>query len=124
RRDKDKFGLLAARCGIYRGLIFANLGARGEPLEDYLGEAKRFIDLWADLSPTGSLRVRPPHSYQYRGNWKFQVENSVDLYHPPFVHRSGFAAFGRMASMRATQTEAGPVTYGFDQGHSVLQRPG
>ena len=32
------------------------------------------------------------HKYQYRGNWKLQVENSVDGYHPPFVHQSIVAA--------------------------------
>ena len=29
-------------------------------------------------------------THAYQGNWKFQVENTVDGYHPRFVHESAF----------------------------------
>lgn len=130
-KEKSRLGLLQARVSIYRGLVFANLQGDGESLEQYLGETKPFIDLWADLSPVGTARVGKPHAYSYRGNWKFQVENGVDFYHPPFVHRSGFAAFRNSGlaryqseQKRRAKNEEEAVTYGFDRGHAILQRPG
>lgn len=129
RDEQAGLGLLQARVGVYHGLIFANLRQGGESLDDYLGAVKPFIDLWADLSPAGTVRLSAPHAYSYRGNWKFQVENGVDMYHPPFVHRSAFDAFRSLGLERyqiaqRRQNRELPLTFGFDNGHSVLQRPG
>lgn len=129
RNEMPRLGLLQARAATYRGLIFANLRPDAEPLEDYLGAVRPFIDLWADLSPAGSVRVSNPHSYTYRGNWKFQVENGVDMYHPPFVHQSAFATFRRIGlqryqSNRPPHEGDATLTFGFERGHCVLQRPG
>jgi benzoate/toluate 1,2-dioxygenase subunit alpha len=130
QQERARLGLLQARVASYRGLIFANLRQDGETLEEYLGPVKSLIDLWADLSPAGTLHVGNPHSYTYRGNWKFQVENGVDMYHPPFVHQSAFSTFRRsgharyQAGVQQPTSNAETVTYGCDRGHSVLQRPG
>lgn len=127
QREKEHLGLLQARVSTYRGLIFASLRHGVEPLEDYLGAVKTFVDLWADMAPDGTLRISAPHSYSYPGNWKFQVENGVDMYHPSFVHQSAFATFRRQGIQKYQQRRAlaaESVTYGFDNGHSVLQRPG
>ncbi len=128
-QETRRLGLLQTRVATYRGLIFANLRQDAESLEDYLGALKPYIDLWADLSPAGTVRVSNPHSYTYRGNWKFQVENGVDMYHPPFVHQSAFATFRRIGLQRY-QSNRQPLdldatlTFGFDRGHCILQRPG
>jgi phenylpropionate dioxygenase-like ring-hydroxylating dioxygenase large terminal subunit len=127
--EMPQLGLHQTRVATYRGLIFANLRQDAESLEAYLGAVRPYIDLWADLSPAGSVRVSTPHSYTYRGNWKFQVENGVDMYHPPFVHQSAFATFRRIGLQRY-QTNRPPhegdatLTFGFERGHSILQRPG
>jgi benzoate/toluate 1,2-dioxygenase alpha subunit len=121
----DLDGLLRVpRVAAYRGLIFASLSAAGESLEGWLGGARAYVDLWADLSPTGQVRVRPAHRYAYPGNWKFQVENTVDGYHPRFVHESAFRSRehfgGRPARLSASALDDG-YTLGWDaQGHSVL----
>jgi phenylpropionate dioxygenase-like ring-hydroxylating dioxygenase large terminal subunit len=127
-RERDQFGLLQARTSVYRGLIFVNLVHGGGSLEDYLGEVKRYIDLWADMSPVGTIRVSRPHAYRFPGNWKFQVENGVDNYHPRFVHQSAFNTFrhyglGRYAS-KSSNTDEPNRTLGFERGHCVLERPG
>jgi benzoate/toluate 1,2-dioxygenase alpha subunit len=126
--ERDQFGLLQARASVYRGLIFAHLGHGGGSLEDYLGEVRRYIDLWADMSPVGTIRVSRPHAYRFPGNWKFQVENGVDNYHPRFVHQSAFNTFrhyglGRYASKNSNSDEPNR-TLGFERGHCVLERPG
>ena len=52
---------------------------------------KEQIDLCVDLSPVGELDVTAGvHKYGYRANWKFQIENSMDGYHPNFVHQTFF----------------------------------
>jgi benzoate/toluate 1,2-dioxygenase alpha subunit len=128
-REMPRLGLLQARAASYRGLVFANLCKDAMPLADYLGAVRPYIDLWADLSPAGSARVCAPHSYTYRGNWKFQVENGVDMYHPPFVHQSAFATFRRIGLQRYQRNRPqidseATLTFGFERGHCILQRPG
>jgi phenylpropionate dioxygenase-like ring-hydroxylating dioxygenase large terminal subunit len=103
--DKRKFSLVrAARVESYRGLIFASLSPEVENLEDYLAGARYYIDLFMDLSPEGAVQARVgAHKYGYDGNWKFQMENGVDGYHPNFVHQAFF------------ETQAGPI------GRKVMQ---
>jgi benzoate/toluate 1,2-dioxygenase alpha subunit len=115
------------RVASYRGLIFASLSPSGESLEAYLGGARRYVDLWADLSPTGQVRVRRPHKFRCDGNWKFHSENGADGYHPRFVHESAFntkAHFdGRSVQQSAGMQEIGAVL-AFERGHALLERPG
>ena len=89
--DHAVFGLASVpRVGSYRGFIFASLAPKNDPLPDlpeFLGDAKRCIDLIADRSPDGELDVTGGvHKYIVRGNWKAQIENLNDNYHPPFSH--------------------------------------
>src|SRR5713226_1920664 len=95
--DRRRFSLIkAARVEQYRGLVFASLNAEVDGLADYLGNAKRYIDLFVELSPEGELEARAgTHKYGYDGNWKFQMENGVDGYHPNFVHRAFFDLQGK-----------------------------
>src|SRR5712691_6031568 len=52
RFDRSQHGLAkAARVASYRGLIFASLSAEVEELEEHLAGAKRYLDLFIDLSP-------------------------------------------------------------------------
>jgi nitrite reductase/ring-hydroxylating ferredoxin subunit len=92
RLDRSRFHLaVAPRVESYRGLVFASLSSEVEPLADYLAGAKRFIDAFMDLSPEGEIIVQSgSQKYGYDGNWKLQVENGVDGYHPNFAHQSFF----------------------------------
>jgi phenylpropionate dioxygenase-like ring-hydroxylating dioxygenase large terminal subunit len=126
-----KLGLIQVpRVGTYRGLIFASLSPYGESLDDYLGEVKPYVDLWADLAPAGTFRVSRPHSYGYAGNWKFQAENGADGYHAKYVHQSAFRTLqqfnvDRYGAKGRIQNSAEPgCTRGFDHGHGILERPG
>ena len=64
----------------------------GITLDEYLGQpVKEQIDLFVDLSPEGEIDVQAGvHKYGYKGNWKLQVENSMDGYHPSFTHKTFF----------------------------------
>lgn len=90
--EQGSFGLARVpRVASYRGFIFAS-GAPEEdraiaPLEAFLGEAKKCIDQLVDRAPDGEVDVSGGvHKYIVRGNWKAQIENLNDNYHPPFSH--------------------------------------
>jgi phenylpropionate dioxygenase-like ring-hydroxylating dioxygenase large terminal subunit len=78
--------------GEHQGLVFTSLTADAPPFEEFIAPIAATIDTWAAKSPVGSARLAAPHRFAYDGNWKFQVENTVDGYHPRFVHESGFKA--------------------------------
>jgi phenylpropionate dioxygenase-like ring-hydroxylating dioxygenase large terminal subunit len=70
--------------------------------------AKEQIDLFVDLSPVGELDVSlGVHKYGYRANWKFQIENSMDGYHPNFTHQTFFDNIKRHTGANITGVFAG-----------------
>ncbi len=77
-----------AHLGNYRGFLFVSLAAEVPSLEEYLGDARCFLDLAIDQSSDGLECVPGDISYTYRGNWKLQVENALDLYHFTSTHPS------------------------------------
>jgi nitrite reductase/ring-hydroxylating ferredoxin subunit len=123
--DKRRFGLIrAARVQKYRGLVFASLSPEVEKLTDYLAGAKYYIDLFMDLSPEGAVEARSgTHKYGYDGNWKFQMENGVDGYHPNFVHQAFFETQAGPIGRKVMQLFTGNSEYAsktLGNGHSLL----
>jgi benzoate/toluate 1,2-dioxygenase alpha subunit len=131
--DFDTWGLrLAAvpHVEIYRGLVFANLSPRPEPLLQRLAGVRRYIDAWCDRAPDG--RVTLPvgtHRYEYPGNWKMQVENGVDGYHGNYVHESFANILERSGERTAsdisrTRNRVGAKNYakGLPNGDALLER--
>lgn len=90
--DESSLGLIKIPLlDSYRGFIFGSLNSAAPSLIDHLGAASPFLDLFADLSPSGKIRVESGVTkYKFKGNWKQQVENSMDGYHPGLVHQSFF----------------------------------
>lgn len=79
------------RVESYRGFVFASLNHQIESLDQYLGLAKYYIDLITDRSPTGEIEVtQGVQKYAFKANWKLQLENFVDSYHPAFTHEATF----------------------------------
>jgi len=85
---KEDFGLTQApRIGTYRGFVFGSLSATGITLDEHLGRARRELDLFAGLSDDDEIGVTAgAQKYDYGCNWKLQIENALDGYHPSFVH--------------------------------------
>ncbi|MBK17906.1 MAG: aromatic-ring-hydroxylating dioxygenase subunit alpha [Rhodospirillaceae bacterium] len=85
----------------YRGFVFACLDEDAESLDTWLGPVRQSIDDIADRSPSGKVRLTAGiHRYVFRGNWKFQLENTVDMYHVPFSHESTLNRQGKQFSRR------------------------
>jgi phenylpropionate dioxygenase-like ring-hydroxylating dioxygenase large terminal subunit len=102
---KEDYGLRKVpRMEMYRGFIFGSLSPVGITLDEYLGRpVKEQLDLFIDLSPEGEIDVRAGvHKYGYRANWKFQLENSMDGYHPNFTHQTFFDMVQRRTGANVT----------------------
>jgi phenylpropionate dioxygenase-like ring-hydroxylating dioxygenase large terminal subunit len=123
---KEDFGLRKVpRMDVYRGFVFGSLSPVGTTLDEHLGApAKEQIDLFVDLSPAGELDVTTGvHKYGYRANWKFQIENSMDGYHPNFVHQTFFDNIKRRSGANITGVFASnslAQTRDLGNGHALL----
>lgn len=117
-------GLVKLRVATYRGLIFASLTDDVPDIETHLGDVRKYVDLWADLSPEPEFRLLEPHLYSYSGNWKFQAENAIDGWHARFVHRSAFETVADFGGPPTSSRSSVGCTRGFDNGYALLERPG
>jgi len=109
RQRGDELGLeRVPRIDHYRGFYFASLSAEGPSLDDFLGpEVQAAFDNFVDRAPGGSMRRVGGEMVQvYRGNWKLQIENSIDLLHPMILHNNAVTA------ANALKAELGPAALG------------
>ena len=108
--DESKHGMARVpRVARYGGFVFASLAAEGPSLLDYLGPAREGIDDLIDRAPDGNVTVGGgAHRYLYEGNWKLQLENICDQYHPPHSHASSVANDGRQFQRRAGDDDGRP----------------
>lgn len=132
-----------ARVGEYRGLLFGSLVAEVRPLEDYLGEARKMLDLTLDQSEEGIEIIPGNVSFTYDANWKLQLENCSDTYHFSSVH-SSYLRIAEDRARRATdrtdegtegvwerakavgdheRVKAPAGSFMFDNGHVVVWAP-
>jgi len=137
--DLSSRNLKKARIASYKGFVFVNLDTEGTgSLEDYLGDAKVFLDLMVAQSPTGELEVLPGKGhYTFAGNWKLQNENGLDGYHVSTVHYNYVATVTHRMEINAKKGAEVPNTldyrklgagdaatddgwFSFPNGHSVL----
>ena len=89
------------RVAKYGGFVFASMAPDGPDLESYLGPMTTKIDDVLNLSPEGEIElVGGALKYGYRANWKLQLDNAMDLYHPPYSHESTSSNDGRQFTRR------------------------
>jgi phenylpropionate dioxygenase-like ring-hydroxylating dioxygenase large terminal subunit len=119
--DKSALGMTpVARTDSYRGFVFASAAADGPSLEEHLGRARPYLDRLADVE--GGVEVGPvSQRYEYRGNWKLQLENVVDNYHVTVVHKSFVDILAERTGSRG-QWHSG-YAKDLGNGHGVLEFP-
>jgi phenylpropionate dioxygenase-like ring-hydroxylating dioxygenase large terminal subunit len=104
-----------ARVAVHRGFVFASLSPTGPSLLDHLGENAHVLDELCESAPDGEVELAGGvHKYVYRGNWKFQVDNLSDMYHPAYSHESTSRASGQQFTRRK----------GDDGGIQFFEKPG
>lgn len=87
--DVASLGLVALpRVDTYAGFVFGSFTTDVPGLGDYLGNSRPYLDVVAAQGGTGIELSAGAHRSVYRGNWKLQIENTIDNYHFAFVHRS------------------------------------
>jgi nitrite reductase/ring-hydroxylating ferredoxin subunit len=90
RHEVDKKGLglkRVPRVESIFGLIFGSLNPEIEPLGDYLGDLRFYMEAFFDRFSGGLEVIGPPHKWQINCNWKLPVENMLgDIGHAPFLH--------------------------------------
>jgi phenylpropionate dioxygenase-like ring-hydroxylating dioxygenase large terminal subunit len=80
--EKSEMGLIPVRSAVWCGMVYVNLSGDAEPFEDFI---RPLADRWTcfDFS---LLRQATLNEWTVPTNWKFAVENALDLYHLPWVH--------------------------------------
>jgi len=84
-----------ARVASYKGLIFGSLSPDVPELEEFLGDARVFLDFAMDQGPQGMEFIPGRSIYTYNGNWKLQLDNGLDAYHLTSTHISFMEIQGR-----------------------------
>ncbi|NLY34706.1 MAG: benzoate 1,2-dioxygenase large subunit [Alcaligenaceae bacterium] len=120
-----------ARFENYRGFLFGSLNENVVPLEEFLGEAAKIIDMIVDQSPEGLEVLKGSSTYTYEGNWKLTAENGADGYHVTAVHWNYAATTNQRKEKEAQEDkiramsagkwgQQGGGFYAFDYGHMLL----
>ena len=118
--DKKDYPLVKVRHETYQGLIFATLKPDMQPLTDYLGGAKKWIDLFIKQSGGYPLKVLGDHRFRFPGNWKIQLENTTDAYHFPVVHKSFVTSLDDQTSQVFDFLNGPGFVEDLGNGHSVM----
>lgn len=118
--DKSQFPLVALRVEEYAGLIFASLKPDIEPLADYLGEARAWIDLFMKQGAGFGVKTAGEHKFRFPGNWKIQLENTTDAYHFPLVHKSFLTSLDDETGELFDVLSQGGFVRDLGHGHSVM----
>lgn len=118
--NRADFGLVSLRTESYNGMIFATFNDSIEPLESFLGPARKWIDLFMKQGAGYGVKVLGEHRFRFAGNWKIQLENTTDAYHFPLVHRSFLSSLDDETETLFDVLGQGGWVEDLGNGHSVL----
>ena len=119
--EKSDLPLNSLRVESYAGMIFASFNPDVEPLSDFLGNAKHWIDLFMKQGAGYPIKTQGEHKFSFKGNWKIQLENTTDGYHFPIVHKSFMTSVdAETEQMLSFMQDEKAVTHTLGNGHSVM----
>jgi phenylpropionate dioxygenase-like ring-hydroxylating dioxygenase large terminal subunit len=118
--DKASLSLRSLRVEEYAGLVFATFRDDIEPLVDFLGDAKTWIDLFMKQGGGYPVTTLGEHTFRFPGNWKIQLENTTDAYHFPVVHKSFLSAVDTETEKTLDMMNNGGFVEDLGNGHSVM----
>jgi len=81
--DRAQFGLVPVRLETWGGFVFVNFDDRAQSLAEYLGD---FPKEFASYDCENLITTRRTE-YDLACNWKIFIENAMEEYHVPHVHR-------------------------------------
>ncbi|WP_044562893.1 aromatic ring-hydroxylating dioxygenase subunit alpha [Azospirillum sp. B4] len=118
--DRKDYGLQSLRVEEYQGLIFATFRDDIEPLVDFLGPAKKWIDLFMKQGAGYGVKTMGQHQFRFPGNWKIQLENTTDAYHFPIVHKTFLTSLDEETEELFDVLGQGGWVEELGNGHSVM----
>ncbi|TAH41874.1 MAG: aromatic ring-hydroxylating dioxygenase subunit alpha [Betaproteobacteria bacterium] len=118
--EKGELGLVSLRVEEYAGMIFATFKNDIEPLVDYLGPAKKWMDLFMKQGGGYPIKVAGEHRFRFPGNWKIQLENTTDAYHFPLVHKSFLSSVDKQTEEMLDFVGGSGYVEDLGNGHSVM----
>ncbi|MDB5795988.1 MAG: angular dioxygenase large subunit [Noviherbaspirillum sp.] len=106
--DRANLGLIEPKVQVYGGLIFACWEHGVAPLDEYLGDARWWLDHFLLREELGGLEVVPGQQrYIVPTNWKLPAENFAgDYYHFATTHGSVVSALAKTEDKRIAATGA------------------
>ena len=86
--DKSTLGLKPVpRVESWRGFVFGSFNREIEPLDQYLGDMRFYLDAFLLRFEEGIEFLGAPHRWMINANWKLPVENQLgDVNHGAFLH--------------------------------------
>ncbi|MGM9474601.1 Rieske 2Fe-2S domain-containing protein [Pseudarthrobacter sp. YS3] len=121
-KKKGQTLLPAPSLGIYNGLIFISLDPDAEPLEDFLGDFKFYMDYYTKQSADG-IELRGPQRWRVKANWKIGAENFAgDMYHTPQTHTS-VVEIGLFREPKAEKRKDGTTYWAGNGGGTTYKLP-
>jgi phenylpropionate dioxygenase-like ring-hydroxylating dioxygenase large terminal subunit len=118
--DKGEFPLVSLRVEQYAGMIFATFRDDIAPLEQWLGPARKWIDLFMKQGAGYPVKVAGEHRFRFPGNWKIQLENTTDAYHFPLVHKSFLSSVDPQTERMLDFVKGPGYVEDLGNGHSVM----
>jgi phenylpropionate dioxygenase-like ring-hydroxylating dioxygenase large terminal subunit len=112
-KKKGQTLLPAPSLGIYNGLIFVSLDPDAEPLEDFLGDFKFYMDYYTKQS-SGGIELRGPQRWRVKANWK--------MYHTPQTHTS-VVEIGLFREPKAEKRKDGTTYWAGNGGGTTYKLP-
>lgn len=99
--DRADYGLVPlGRVSSYRGFVFGSMRAEGPSLVAHLDRVRPYLDAFVERAPERRITALKPITYGYNGNWKLQIENFSENYHPSVLHASTFGHRARQAGQQ------------------------
>jgi phenylpropionate dioxygenase-like ring-hydroxylating dioxygenase large terminal subunit len=121
-RRKNQRLLPAPKLDTYNGLIFICLDPEAEPLPDFLGDFRFYLDYYTKQSAAG-IELRGPQRWRIKANWKIGAENFAgDMYHTPQTHAS-VVEIGLFREPRAEKRKDGATYWTGSGGGTTYKLP-
>ena len=114
--------LPAPNFASYNGLLFISMDRAAQPLEDFLGDFKFYLDFYTKQS-AGGLELRGPQRWRIKANWKIGAENFAgDMYHTPHTHAS-IVDIGLFREPKAQKRKDGATYWAHRGGGTTYKLP-
>jgi choline monooxygenase len=87
--DMSGRGMKPLQCELWRGWIFVSFNPNPMPFAEFIEPYEK--QLW--WFQTDQARLAKKEVLHIDCNWKLLVENFIDIYHVPILHRTSFGGF-------------------------------